>query len=82
MASRDQAPTLTSRLASSKKTEIVRVRIASDELAVLDSVIAQLKGLGHENITRSSLIRGAIDEFVEGLVAENPTLAVELDRHS
>jgi len=50
--------------------ETVRIRLDSDLLRQIDLVEAYARGLGFRAVSRSSLIRAAIDAFLSGLESE------------
>lgn len=54
----------------SKLSEAVRVRVDQDQLYTLDAIEAYARGLGIRTVTRSSLVRDALDSYLPPFLEE------------
>jgi hypothetical protein len=55
-------------------TEPVRVRISSDAETELNKIEAHFRGRGFRHVTRSHLVRIALQDFVEDIHTSNPEI--------
>jgi hypothetical protein len=56
------------------KDEALRCRISKSQLRLVDQVVAKEQGKGNRKVNRSSVVRDALNEYLDAVEAEYPEI--------